>query len=115
MTGNLHNLEDVDLYFVHMDDGGSAFCDTFSDSFRAKVELLSAPPGLALCVNIRASGVGCGGYTNYFDPSYCGQNSYSANGSWADNDDKDVVAWVVWKPDASPICSDYQIKFRADD
>ena len=115
VTGNLHNAEDTDLYYVKMDDAGSVICDTFGDSFRAKVELLSAPAGLALCVNIRASGSGCGGYTDYYDPSYCGQNSYSSGGSWSSDDDKEVVAWVVWRPDASPICTNYQIKFRADD
>ncbi|MBL92590.1 MAG: hypothetical protein CMH56_12365 [Myxococcales bacterium] len=115
VTGNLHDAEDTDLYYVKMEDAGSVICDTFGDSFRAKVELISAPPGLALCVNIRASGSGCGGYTDYYDPSYCGQNSYSSNGSWSSDDDKEVVAWVVWKPDATPICTNYQIKFRADD
>jgi hypothetical protein len=119
-TGNLHSESDADLYFVKMDDAGSVICDTFGDSFRAKVELLSAPPGLALCANIQASGTGCGGYSTsegetVFDSAYCGANSYSVDGSYGSGDSKDVVAWVVWRPDASPICTNYQIKFRADD
>ena len=118
VTGNLHGDDDIDLYFVRMEDSGSLFCDSTGESFHAKVELLSAPPGLALCANIRASGVGCGGYTDFYDPTYCGQNSYSFNASWTINgndDSRDVVAWAVWRPDATPICTDYQIKFRAND
>ena len=58
-----------------------------------RFDLLSGPPGLVLCIMLHCeAGVGCGGYTTYFDPNVCGQNKYEHDGSYGTDDDKDVTA-----------------------
>ena len=115
-VGTLHSPEDIDVFFFSSDDASTFLvCDGFGDSSRTTVQLLSGPPGLVLCANIAETGVGCGGYTTYFDPNVCGQNKYEHDGSYGTDDDKDVTAWVMWHPDASPSCGEYTLKFRARD
>lgn len=114
-SGILHSLDDVDLYFIHNIDESKAGCDVFDDSSQIMVELVDGPPGLALCVQIRSSGAGCGGYTSYFDPTVCGQRSYEYNGSWGPSDDRDTTAWVLWRPGAAPVCQPYSLHFSGND
>jgi hypothetical protein len=115
MEGTLHSADDMDLFFMRTEDTWGAFCDTFGDSARTSVELQSGPPGLVLCAVIRDVDTGCGGYTNTFDPSVCGQGKYEHDGSYGSEDARDLTAWVMWHPDASPSCGTYTLKFRGED
>jgi hypothetical protein len=115
ITGNLHDKDDRDLYFMRSDDAGDTFCDSFGDSSRTSVQLVSGPPGLVLCARIRDAETGCGGYTQNYDPSICGNTVYKHDGSYASNDDRDLTAWVMWHPDAEPLCAPYTLKFRGED
>ncbi len=112
--GTLHNESDIDLYFVRTEDAGGG-CDFFGDSATASVELVDGPPGLALCASIRDEDTGCGGYTSFFDENLCGQNSYERDGSWLADDNQELTAWVLWRPDAAPSCGTYTLKFRGSD
>ena len=115
-VGTLHSPEDIDVFFFSSDDASTfLICDGFGDSSKTTVQLLDGPPGLVLCANIAETGVGCGGYTTYFDENVCGQTKYEHDGSYGTDDDKDVTAWVMWHPDASPSCGEYTLKFRARD
>ena len=113
-NGTLHEDQDVDLYFVRAEDT-NGLCDFLDDSARTSVELKDAPSGLALCAVIQESGNGCGGYTSGFDPSVCGQTRYLHEGSWGGEDSRELTAWVVWRPDASPSCGSYTLRFRGED
>jgi len=115
MEGTLHNTGDMDLFFMRTEDTWGAFCDTFGDSSRTSVELQSGPAGLVLCAVIRDANTGCGGYTNSYDPSVCGQLKYEHDGSYGSEDARDLTAWVMWHPDASPSCGSYSLKFRGED
>jgi hypothetical protein len=110
-TGTLHDINDVDLYYFFADDGGSAFCDTFGDSFRIKVELnAAAPAGLEFCY--RHANDGCGGENQRI----CGNRVASfANGSYGTDDDTWATIWVRWAPGSNPVCGNYTITFRAND
>ncbi len=115
MEGTLHDTDDMDLFFMRTEDTWGAFCDTFGDSARTSVELQNAPAGLVLCAVIRDANTGCGGYTNTYDPSVCGQLKYEHDGSYGSEDARDLTAWVMWHPDASPSCGSYTLKFRGED
>lgn len=115
MEGTLHDRDDMDLFFMRTEDTWAAFCDTFGDSSRTSVELVSAPPGLVLCAVIREVNTGCGGYTTYYDPSVCGNSKYEHDGSYGSEDARDLTAWVMWHPDASPVCGSYSLRFRGED
>jgi hypothetical protein len=110
-TGTLHSRHDVDLYFVRSHDAIAAGCDVFSDSSETEVSLTGAPAGLVLCARIRAKGTGCGGYSHVFDTLYCGAREYRHGGSYGRNDNRDMTAWVMWHPDASPVCDSYKLRF----
>ena len=114
-SGTLHHESDIDLFFFSSDDAGDIGCEAFNDSSRTSVELMDAPEGLVLCAIIRDRDTGCGGYTHYFDPNICGETSYSWDGSWFSNDSRDLTAWVLWHPDASPSCGTYTLKFRGEE
>ncbi len=113
-TGTLHSAEDIDLYFVRTEDAGGG-CDFFEDSARTRVELVDAPPGLALCAVIQNPGNGCGGYTTQFDPRVCGQSMYMHDGSWGSGDSRELTSWVLWRPQAAPSCGTYTLRFRGED
>lgn len=110
-SGTLHSTDDVDLYFFSADDGGGVFCDTFGDSFGVVVELISAPPGVELCMRAVGRGNGCGGENQ----RQCGQSRYTVDGSFGSDDDRDVTVWVQWAPNAAPMCGNYTVRMRADD
>ncbi|MDA0713225.1 MAG: hypothetical protein O2897_04475 [bacterium] len=111
--GTLHDVKDVDLFFVRTKDEGSLFCDIFGDSYKASVTLTSAPPGLVLCNNFQPFGTGCGGYRSNFDPNLCGKMHYEKEGAIGTNNSSDLTAWLMWHPDANPVCGEYTIVFRA--
>ncbi len=111
--GTIHDKNDVDLFFVKLKDGGSLFCDIFRDSFEASVSLTKAPPGLVLCANIQSFGTGCGGYRREFDPNFCGQTSHIKAGHYRADNSSDITTWVMWHPDAQPVCGEYTILFKA--
>lgn len=113
-SGTLHDAGDVDLYFVRTEDT-SSFCDFFYDSAQTSVELVGGPPGLALCAVIQEWGNGCGGYTSAFDPSVCGAPRYAYVSGWGGEDSRELTAWVVWRPDASPSCGTYTLRFRGEE
>ena len=115
VTGTLHHQDDVDLFFVKTDDAGNAICDTLGDTSETSVELVDGPPGLSLCARIRDPETGCGGYTHHFDASVCGQTKYRHSGSYGSSDDKELTAWVLWKPSASPVCGEYTLRFRGEE
>ena len=79
-----------------------------------EVDLTQAPAGLVLCARIFEVGAGCGGYSNIFDPSYCGESSYGREGAYGDDDDRALTAWVMWHPDASPVCDAYRLQFSGN-
>lgn len=110
--GNLHDKEDIDLYFIRVKDDSRAGCDVFTDSSASSVELVDGPPGLILCARLRGYGSGCGGYSSIMDPAYCGETRYRYSGRWGEEDGKDITAWVMWHPDAIPVCQDYTLRFR---
>lgn len=110
-TGTLHTTDDEDLYYFTADDGSSAFCDTFGDSFRVQVQFVSAPPGVEFCVRDTSAGGGCGGENQ----RQCGLTSYSNGGSYGSDDDSDVTVWVRRTPGYPPMCGNYTIRFRAKD
>lgn len=111
-TANLAEKSDVDVYFFRTEDASGVFCDTFGDSSETRVELVSAPPGVALCVRVGAPDDVCGGYTSAFDAQYCGQSAYVTPSSWGSNDSHTVTVWVLWRPEAQPVCGNYTVKFR---
>lgn len=106
-TGTLHDASDVDLYFFRAKDNGEY---DFNDDYKAKVELLSAPPGLQLCTRFVDSGNGCGGE----NVRQCGAAAYDGGGNGSGDDSQDVTVWLEWAPGANPVCGAYTIKFRAN-
>ena len=110
-TANLHDLDDVDLYFIRNDDANSVGCDVFSDSSAIEVSLKAGPPNLLLCARIGEKGSGCGGYTDAFDPRYCGADKVRREGSYGQDDDQEMTVWVMWHPDAQPVCDSYTLRF----
>ena len=108
-SGTLHSADDIDLYHFYAEDDGNLFCDTVSDSFGIRVWLENSPPGLEFCYRY---GDNCGGENQQI----CGNTNKSfAGGSWADTDNTHVTVWVRWANNASPVCGEYTIRFRADD
>lgn len=109
--GTLHDAADEDLYFFHADDGGSITCDTFGDSFKARVQLVNPPPGVELCVRATNGGGGCGGENQ----RNCGLTSWSSDSGWGSDGDVDVTVWVRRTPGSAPMCGDYRVRFCAND
>jgi hypothetical protein len=111
--GTLHGKDDVDLYFISTQDTAGVTCDLFTDSHDLSVSLVSAPPGLVLCVNEQVQGAGCGGYKREYDERLCGTTHYFHPGSYGKQNSADVTAWVMWHPDVQPSCGEYEVEFRA--
>lgn len=109
-TGSLHTVDDIDLYHFSADDGGSATCDTFGESFRVQVELANAHPDVEFCRLSLGPGGSCGGEIT---SAQCGFRSWSDTGSYGSNDDTYVLVWVRRRPGAPATCGNYTIRFRA--
>jgi hypothetical protein len=116
--GSIHELSDVDTYHFDTIDTSAVFrCDTTSDSSQTSAELLSAPIGLALCGNIQGSGTGCGGNSTFFDPGRCkvfngSPVEFHHCGGFASDDDRSMTFWLMWAPNANPVCGNYQVRIR---
>jgi hypothetical protein len=121
VLGVLSEMDDVDLYHFDVNDTSSCTlgfgCDCFSDSSQSSVELLSAPDGVALCVNMQGGGTGCGGNLGVFDPGSCQVFHGSPVevhhcGSYGANDDRSVTFSIMWSPGSNPQCGDYHVQIR---
>lgn len=111
VTGTLHAEDDRDVYFFQTIDEGSAGCDVFQDSSVTGVELVDGPEGLAVCMRFKKAESGCGGYSSTYEPNYCSRTFLFLNGSVGRDDSTDVTVWVMWHPDAEPVCEPYTLKF----
>lgn len=112
--GTLHNKDDIDLYFVKLIDAGSLFCDIKGDTFRGRVELLSGPPGLLLCVRPKKRNSGCVDTDLVFNDLECGRRKYLFDGSRMVNDSLDLTTWPMWHPRANPQCAEYKLLISAN-
>jgi hypothetical protein len=110
-TGTIHGRDDVDLFFYRaFDDSSFPTCDVTSDSFRASVRIEGAPAGLRVCAR-GAQNAGCGGENQ----RTCGGTALTVkDGSFGNDDDRDVTVWVEWTPgQEQDICASYTLVARA--
>ena len=107
-TGTLHDINDIDLFFFRANDQSQFL----NDSYGARVDLLSGPPGLRLFARFGPN-AGCGGETQRSGPVGPGQGLQGRNNGTGD-DDEDVTVWVEWAPGSTPVCANYTVRFRAD-
>jgi hypothetical protein len=102
-TGTLHDETDVDLFFFRARDNSQFL----TDDYGARVEVLSAPPGLRVFARFVDAGGGCGGETQR-------SSNLSGGGNGVGDDSQDVTVWVEWAPGTAPVCGSYTIRMRAD-
>ena len=109
--GTLHHIDDVDLFFVETRDE----FNWGSDNYDAQVSLLQAPVGMVLCAKIYdQSGLGCTDNDVFYDNNCKGVGgSIHAAGNALSDDNHYIKAWVMWSPGSAPVCSEYELKFRA--
>ena len=106
VTGSLHSLDDVDLFFFDANDESQLF---ESDDFGVRVEILNGPAGLQICANIQGDGAGCGGL-----PNNCSSTAIANTNNDLLSNSKDVTIFVKWAPGAAPQCGNYTIRVRAN-
>lgn len=108
-TGTLHDETDIDLFFYRARDTS----EFLSDSYGARVSLLSGPPGLRLFARFAGSGTGCGGENQRSGPVGV-RGSLSGGGNGIGDDSQDVTVWVEWAPGFPPQCAGYTVRFSAN-
>jgi hypothetical protein len=118
--GTLHSGTDMDVYYFQTIDHG-CLGDTFGDSSGTSVEMTAGVAGLALCARIQPAGAGCGGYSSVYSDADCkvwnpgARPKFKHGGSYGSDDNRDTTVWVMWHPDANPVCASYSLRFRGDD
>jgi len=108
-SGNLHAVDDVDLYWFYAVDH-SDFCVPWTSDGEINVNFVSVPTGVEMCVSSvshQSGGDGCG-----MSSEVCGLTSWNFDDtSCGGGDDRDVTVKVRVTPGATPGCAAYTIRF----
>lgn len=102
---------DVDLFEASYQDNASLFCDLFRDSFSPSLSLVSAPPGVILCVMPFTTN-SCQNLNLNFNLQYCSGTRWQSPGSYGVNNSQTVLAWLIWHPQAPASCTSYEVVLR---
>jgi hypothetical protein len=109
VSGTLHGVDDVDTYWVYMQDEGG-IGQLFGDTFDADIELVSTASNIELCIRHDThdvQGQGCGRGSEE-----CGRRSIHKGGSYGSSDDTDFTVRVRFVPGTAPNCGSYSLRVK---